>query len=114
MQSEVRMADDVAIVKAPNKFLDAFTSKAFRGEVMKLCEGGQRNFILDLSDIDFIDSAGIGVIILLYKTIGSEGSLLLCGVKERVDAALSLVSLKPLIPICKSVDEALKKIHQSN
>ncbi len=110
MQCEVKIINDTAVVRIANKFLDAFTAKAFRLEVIKLCEQGHKNFVVDLSTVDFIDSAGIGVLLLLYKTLGKEGHMALACVCSNVDELLTIVSLKGLIPIYDTVDTALAAI----
>ena len=101
--------NQVAVIKVPGKFLTAFTAKTFRADVMQLHEQGKRHFIIDMSAIEFIDSAGVGSLISLFKTIGNEGSMCLCGVQKNVDEVLAMVNLKDLIPIYDTVDAAQQR-----
>lgn len=107
MQSDVKIINDVAVVKVPNKFLDAFSAKAFRQEIMKLCEQGKKNFIIDMSDVDFVDSVGLGVLLLIYKAVGTEGGIVLIGVGKRVEETLKMASLQRILPAFDTLETAL-------
>ena len=96
----------LALIKVPGKFLTAFTAKSFRADATRLYEEGKRYFILDLSAIEFIDSAGVGALISLFKTVSNDGSMCLCGVQNNVDEVLTMVNIKDLIPIYDSVEAA--------
>lgn len=109
MSDDTTTLSQVALVKVPGKFLTAFTAKTFRSDVMQLHESGKRHFIIDMSAIEFIDSAGVGSLISLFKTIESEGSMCLCGVQKNVDEVLAMVNLKDLFPIYDNVEAAQKK-----
>jgi anti-sigma B factor antagonist len=113
MTNDVKIVDDVAIIKVHGNVLDALSAREFRQDVMKLSEEGFKSFIIDLSTISFIDSAGLGVIILLHKTTGAEGNIALCGVQQRVHDVLHMVNMKHLISIDNTVETALQKIHST-
>ena len=108
MQTECALINSIAVLKPKGKYLDAFTAKSFREEALKQHANGQRVFIIDLSNVEFIDSAGIGAIIHLYKTIGKEGKLSLCGLCPRITNVLMLVNLQSLTPIFPDLETALK------
>jgi anti-sigma B factor antagonist len=109
MSEEATTLSQVAVIKVPGKFLTAFTAKTFRTDVMQLHQSGKRNFIIDLSAIEFIDSAGVGALISLFKTVTTDGSMSLCGVQKNVDEVLAMVNLKDLIPIFANAEDAQKQ-----
>ena len=109
MQTECTLINSVVVLKPQGKYLDAFTSKGFREEAVKQHGAGQRLFIVDLSNVEFIDSAGIGVIIHLHKMTAKEGKLSLCGLCPRITNVLMLVNLQALIPIFPNLETALKR-----
>jgi len=47
--------------------LDAFNASAARAEIDKVLQDGVSNYVVDLLDLDFMDSAGIAVLINLLK-----------------------------------------------
>ncbi len=109
MSDETTTLSQVAVVKVPGKFLTAFTAKTFRGDVLQLHESGKRHFIIDMSGIEFIDSAGVGALISLFKTIGTDGSMCLCSVQKNVDEVLTMVNLKDLLPVYDTVEAAQQR-----
>ena len=110
MSADVNLSNDMTVVTLAGKVLDASTAKGFRTETIQLWENGKRYFIIDMSTIEFMDSAGMGAIILLYKTVGGDGRVCLAGVKGQVEDVLTMVNLKSLIPIYPTVDAAIKQL----
>lgn len=58
------------------------------------------NVVLDLSNVDFIDSSGIGAIVFLYKRLhGSQRHLELIGAKGQPKQLLQLLRISQAIPV---------------
>lgn len=55
------------IVITPSARLDAFNAPELRSEVDRLLAEGVVNFVLDLSDVTFLDSSGMAVMVSLLK-----------------------------------------------
>lgn len=73
-----------------------------------LSEKGSK-LILDLKDIEFIDSSGIGCVISLVKTAKSEGShIKLCNLSKQVVDVFELLHLQMILEVEKDVDCAIK------
>ena len=53
--------------------LDALTAAEFRPVIDELVEQGRKRVIVDLSQLQLIDSSGVGVIVALYKRIRAAG-----------------------------------------
>lgn len=109
MLVEVKQSPQATIIKIKSKVLDASNTKLFRMELMKLYEQGKRNFIIDFSDVRFIDSSGIGALLSIYKVLGSEGSLCFCCVDKDVNQILQMVNLSNLFTFYATVEEATKR-----
>ncbi len=66
--------------------------------------------IFDLSEVPYMDSAGIGVLINYYVSAEKNGRrMTLAGANERVDALLVLTKVRELLRNFSTVDEALAK-----
>jgi anti-sigma B factor antagonist len=88
--------------------LDVATSPRLREQVIRLIAEGQSNIVLDLDDVDFVDSTGLGVIVGLLKrarTLG--GDLRLVSTRPALRRILELTALDRALPLSASVDEAL-------
>lgn len=73
--------------------LDAFSEPTFTKEIGKHLEGGPKDIILDLTQINFIDSSGLGALVKLAREAqNAEGSLKIIP-NARVRSAIKLVRL---------------------
>jgi anti-anti-sigma factor len=93
--------------------LDAFSEPTFRKVLGKYVEEGPANIILDLSQIDFVDSSGLGALVqLVKKAQGAKGSVQVV-TNPRVTQTVKLVRLEKFLSLQPSVDVALENIKSS-
>lgn len=94
--------------------LDHHTAGQIRGMIEEaVTEKKAKHLILDFSALRFMDSSGIGMVIGRYKLIKSlGGALFLVCSGGRIEKLITLSGLSRLIPVCKSVDEALANIKE--
>ncbi len=76
-----------------------------------ITERDAKNLIFDFSDLSFMDSSGIGMIIGRYKLIRSIGGgvVLVCP-SPRMKKLVTMSGLSRLIPVCSTVTQALDEI----
>jgi anti-sigma B factor antagonist len=68
---------------------------------------GHDTVLLDLSDVDFIDSSGLGSLLSCLRTMNAkEGDLRLFGMRKPVQAMFELVRMHRLFAIYDTEDEA--------
>ncbi len=74
-----------------------------------ITEAGRFNIVFDMSDVDFISSAGLRVLIDVQKTCKrlNRGQLVLAAVPERIYGALDLAGFVPLFNIFDDVLHAV-------
>jgi anti-anti-sigma factor len=90
--------------------LDAFSEATFRKVLSKCIDEGPKHVILDLSQIDFVDSSGLGALVQLVKKAQSlEGTLQIVS-NPRVTQTVKLVRLEKFLSLQPSVDEAVKNV----
>jgi anti-sigma B factor antagonist len=81
--TERRTADIVTLCLSGK--LDGTTAKAFEEKILGQIESGDRRFIIDLEQLDYISSAGLRVFALAGKRLDStNGKLVLCGFKKTI------------------------------
>lgn len=67
-----------------------------------------RNIIFDFSNIQFMDSSGIGVLMGRYRNVMIlGGSVGLYGVKEQVDRVLAVSGIYKIMKNYESIDDAI-------
>ena len=65
--------------------LDGTTAKMFEDKILTRIDSGDRRFIIDVAELDYISSAGLRVFALAGKRLKSaNGKLVLCGFKKTI------------------------------
>src|SRR4051812_31240829 len=83
---------DVVIVHAAPARLMHPSLLEFSSSVKGQLSGGERKLVIDLSKVDYLDSAAIGCLMDLYRQATTAGATLkLAGVGARVETMLKLV-----------------------
>jgi len=90
--------------------LDAFSEPTFRKVLDKCAEQDPKNLILDLSQISFIDSSGLGALVQLVKKLQNAGGSLQVVTNPRVTQTVKLVRLEKFLSLQPSVEDALQNV----
>lgn len=104
--TEVREGRTVLILEEER--LDASNSGELREMMLNLLEVGGQKLVVDLSQVSFIDSSGLGALLSGFKSANlRSGSLVLAGLQSRVQSMFELTRLHRVFEIFSSVDDAL-------
>jgi anti-sigma B factor antagonist len=112
MMATTEKSGDVTIVKIAVDALDSGNEKRFKKEVIPILEPNSK-VVLDLSEVDFIDSSGLGVLLSCYRHVGAAGGdLRLCNLNEQVRTLFELVRMHRVFDIYDTREEALNSFTQ--
>lgn len=100
----------VMVVKPENTRIDAAFSMAFKNQLLDTLQKGTETIILDLSDVEFIDSSGLGALVASRKCLGSGGEIALCDVKDRVQTLFTVTRMNKVFRIFDTKEDALKAL----
>ncbi len=90
--------------------LDAFSEPVFRKVVSQYVETDSKHIILVLSNIEFVDSSGIGSLVHLFKqTKNGNGSLQIV-TNPRVTQTVKLMRLEKFLTLRNTLEEAIANI----
>lgn len=104
---EVAERDGRTVVSAAGE-LDAHTAPALEAEVGPVSTRPGGSLIVDLSEVSFVDSTGLGVLVTALKHAREAGGTLdLVVAAPRVLKVLALTGLDVVIPLHSTLDEAL-------
>lgn len=111
MYIEFYKNEDKLIVKLSGE-LDHHSAEEVRNKIDDRIESaGYSKVILDFSNVNFMDSSGIGVVIGRYKRISmKKGELCIANVQESVKRVFELSGMFKIIKLYKSVQEAIEVI----
>ncbi len=74
--------------------VDAGTVDSFRRTIDELLAAGEHRFVIDLTDVPFMDSAGLATLVQLFKRVRiGEGDVRLAGLQPDVRRVFELVRL---------------------
>lgn len=88
--------------------IDSKTAGEFQTRIMDKVSA-TNNVLLDFSKVDFISSAGLRVLLMIYRQIKSKnGKVILVGVSEEISDVMSMTGFINFFEISNTIDEALK------
>jgi len=109
MQIEERVVGDVTILDLKGKITLGEGDEALKDRVGNLANQGRRRILLNLADVPYIDSAGLGGVVSTYTTISRQGGQLkLVNLTKRITDLLSITKLLTVFETFDTEDEAIK------
>ena len=107
MELKIRKNGDIYIIDV-NGEMDLYNSYKLKELVMKMLEKNVRNFIINMEQVDYIDSSGIGALIFICSTIKKMSfKLAISNIHGSVKKVIELTKLMGYFPISNSVEEAI-------
>lgn len=94
-----REQGDLTIVEIGKRRLDASVAGEFKKSMIGLVDKGRRQILVDLADVDFIDSSGLGALVSVLKYLGRDGSLELAGLNKAVEKVFNLTRMSNVFVI---------------
>ena len=94
MKIEERAVDGVTILDLQGKMLIGEGDELLREKINSLVENGTEKIVLNLADVPYVDSAGLGEIVRCYTTVSRKnGELKLLNLTKRIHDLLSITKL---------------------
>ena len=110
MELKSESIGDVTIVELQADILDVNNVAWFKAEMAKIFNRDKRKALLDLRQVKFLDSSGIGALISCLRAIkANEGDMKICKIAPSVRALFELVRLHKIFDIVDSREEGLAR-----
>ncbi|MGB0561714.1 MAG: STAS domain-containing protein [Spirulinaceae cyanobacterium] len=90
--------------------LDAFSEPTFLKVISNHIEKGPKNIIFVLTQIDFVDSSGLGALVRLVKQAKTAGGSVQMVSNPRVTQTVKLVRLEQFLSLQPSLEAALENL----
>ena len=88
--------------------LDAEGTQAMEEKVLALLEGGETCLLFDFSDLDYINSSGLRVLVLAYQRLKkTSGKVAICGIKDYIQEVFEVSGYDKIFPLFPSRSDAL-------
>ncbi|MBO9398899.1 MULTISPECIES: STAS domain-containing protein [unclassified Shimia] len=95
------------VVSVHEARIDASVAIQFKDRMREETENAEGRVVLNLSEVDFIDSSGLGAIVAAMKQLGGENPLELAGLNENVDKVFRLTRMDTVFRIHATLEEAI-------
>ncbi len=103
--------EKVAVVVSVKGRMDAVTAPEFDKRVIDLISKGEKTFLINLDELDYISSAGLRSILALAKKLKEkEGKLLFAGLKGPVEEVFKISGFSSMFKLFDSEESALREI----
>lgn len=99
MQLTLLPQEDGVTIRVEERRLDALIATAFKDRVRNLAAHAEHTVTLDLTQVDFMDSSGLGAVIAIYKSMPPGRKLELTGLSENVERVFRLTRMDTVLNI---------------
>ena len=104
-----RQVGDVTVVDAAGRITLGEGASMFRDKIRDLVSGGNKKLLLNLAEISYIDSSGIGELVSGFTTVTNQGgSVKLLNLTKRVQDLLQITKLYTVFEVFDDETKAVR------
>jgi anti-anti-sigma factor len=90
----------------PNGIIDATKSQEFRQNIAEVLESGAKIVLVDFQDVTFMDSSGLGALVLAFKALrAADSKLVICSINEQIRILFELTGMDKVFEIFINQDD---------
>ncbi|WP_330925483.1 STAS domain-containing protein [Candidatus Sororendozoicomonas aggregata] len=108
MSFQSREEGGYEVVVVEEARLDASLAEAFKNYLFDVIDKGTSALVVDLENVKFMDSSGLGALVAALKKLSGQGVIKLARAQPAVKDLFELTSMETLFPIFASVSDALE------
>ncbi|UCD63764.1 MAG: STAS domain-containing protein [Candidatus Zixiibacteriota bacterium] len=109
MRLSDREQDGVVILEPKGKIMGGPDASLLHDKLYEFIEQNKKKVVIDLAEVDWMNSTGLGILISGYTTLrNTDGELKLANVTEKIQSLLTITKLVTVFDAYESVDEAVK------
>jgi anti-anti-sigma factor len=110
MEIETKKEDHLMVVAVKGR-MDAVTAPKFEENLQECIAKGEKSFLMDLSELQYISSAGLRSLLVLAKKLKPQGGeILFTGLQGPVDEVFKISGFYSIFKIFDSPEAALSQI----
>ena len=109
MKIDTRTVGDVNILDCSGKITLGEGTMAVRNTVREVLKNGGKKIVLNLADVNYIDSSGIGELVSTFTTVTNQGGQLkLLKLTKKIQELLAITKLLTVFQVYNDEQEAVK------
>ena len=110
MELATTTEEQMRIVSVQESRIDAAVAIEFKDAMRTETDNGPDLIVLDLSNVVFIDSSGLGAIVAAMKNMGADRRLALAGLTPTVARVFSLTRMDSVFSVFPTLEDALAEL----
>jgi anti-sigma B factor antagonist len=109
MNLNANLANDILIVRVEDDRIDAACAIQFKEQMRVLIATPSPRVLLDLSQVAFLDSSGLGAIVAVMKLLSPDRKLELAGLTPSVEKVMHLTRMNTVLEIHPTVPDSIRQ-----
>ncbi len=106
MRYEVSRLNEKILLKLEGD-IDIAVAPQLREALEKILEEGAKKIVIDITNVPFIDSTGLGLFVNAYKKVSQRGGwVAFVGASRAIRKIFQLTKLEVLFKFCDTIEEA--------
>lgn len=109
MNYKVKERYNCVVIELSGKVMGGPHAKTFRDTLHGLIEDGKKEVIADLSNVKFMNSSGLGLLIGGLTTMrNAGGDLIICGANKKIESLLVITKLITVFDHYRTLEDAVE------
>lgn len=104
---------EVSVITVNDPRIVAATAIQFKDQMQKFTAQGGQRFVLDLTQVDFVDSSGLGAIVAAMKQLGKDQVLELACLSPTVAKVFRLTRMDSVFAIHDNMDGLVERSREN-
>jgi anti-sigma B factor antagonist len=106
---KITQKDSYSLIKLNGNLIEKNQANALMEEIDSHAEGEHVNYVIDLSDFQYMNSTGLNVLLnILSKARKSGGEAVICAVPEKINSLLVITKLNNVFSVMENEEAAAK------
>jgi anti-sigma B factor antagonist len=102
-----KVEPDITVLELTGRITMGSDSQKIEWGLAELLKGNQKKVIFDLTEVTFLDSAGIGILMMCHARLKKAGGALrIAGAQGMVEATLDMTSVNKIVSLYPTAAEA--------
>ena len=98
--------DNFSLLKVNIERLDSTVSSDLKAELVKINKSGERNIMVDLSDVKYCDSSGLSALLIGNRLCNeADGKFIINSLQDMVEKMIQISQLDKILNISESIEE---------
>lgn len=104
-----KIEPDIVVVQMNGRITMGSDSQKIEWGLAELLKQNQKKIIFDLTDVCYLDSAGVGILMMCHARLKKAGGTLrLVGAQGLVEEVLAITSVNKIVPLYRTTKEAVE------